>query len=155
MYTNSNYYLFGVNPRESYNIFNPAFVLFEQANCMYLIIEPIVSEKLDGQLHVLQNERIIIIVIIRSNGAKTINLKNLIILMIYQKCVCIRCLNSMNIYDFSSVHQNNFLGVGSNFQFLFYICTLSIDVHYIQTSKQFFSYIMVPINRMFSIIYLH
>jgi hypothetical protein len=37
---------------------------------MYLIIEPIVSEKLDGQLHVLQNERIIIIVIIRSNGAK-------------------------------------------------------------------------------------
>ena len=89
-----------------------------------MIIGPIVSQNRCGQLHVLQKERIIIIVIIRSNGAKTINLKNLIILMTYQKCVCIRCLNSMNIFDFSSVHQNNFLGVGSNFQFI------SIYAHY-------------------------
>lgn len=34
---------------------------------MALIIEPMISEKLDGQLHVLQKEKIIIIIAIRSN----------------------------------------------------------------------------------------
>ena len=46
---------------------------------MDLIIEPMISVKLDGQLHVLQKERIIIIIITirKSNGAKTISLQTL------------------------------------------------------------------------------